>query len=82
MKRGALKRTYKRTFRNSNESRFRPAHRTLVTHAAIRLAIGDTPAVENYPELGETLGGSALHQYEYGEHDAAVAAVRAVTRSA
>lgn len=46
----------------------------------IKLNIQDTPAVERYPELVKTLGGSALHQYEYGHHEAAIRAVRAATR--
>ena len=46
----------------------------------IKLGILDTPAAERYPELVKTLGGTALHQHEYGQHEAAVEAVRAVTR--
>mmetsp|Transcript_12175 Transcript_12175/g.15922 ORF Transcript_12175/g.15922 Transcript_12175/m.15922 type:complete len:491 (+) Transcript_12175:199-1671(+) len=46
----------------------------------IKLGIHDTPAAEQYPELAKTLGGTPLHQYEYGEHAAAVEAVRAVIR--
>ncbi|MDX8347977.1 hypothetical protein SLH49_08260 [Cognatiyoonia sp. IB215446] len=46
----------------------------------IKLAIQDTPAVEQYPELAKTLGGGPLHQHEYGQHETAIKAVRAVTR--
>lgn len=52
----------------------------LAEHPDIKLAIQDTPAVEQYPELAKMFGGSPLHQYEYGQHETAVNAVRAVTR--
>jgi|GEM_PF-4898273 len=51
-------------------------------HPDIKLDIRDTLAVERYPELARTLRGTALHQYEYGQHKTAIKAVRAVTRSA
>ncbi|MEP5193904.1 MAG: hypothetical protein ABJQ70_02625 [Roseobacter sp.] len=47
----------------------------------IKLSLRDTPAVERYPELGKTVSSEgSLAGYEYGEHETAVNAVRAVTR--
>ncbi|MEP5762122.1 MAG: hypothetical protein ABJ327_22990 [Litoreibacter sp.] len=47
----------------------------------IKLSLRDTPAVERYPELGKTASSEgSLAGYEYGEHETAVNAVRAVMR--